>query len=122
MPRSSPVMTGLPRSVGFCICSDDAKNASPSICKIARGNERILKGDIRALVLANNSLYDSNNFQVFFRIYGLVCTIGRLKIKAVLSLPKIFHRPLTIDLGDNDASHLWAIGTFHDDQITLLNT
>src|SRR5205823_860315 len=38
MPRSLPVTTGRPCSFGRRDCSQDAKNASPSMCTIARGN------------------------------------------------------------------------------------
>ena len=37
MPRSLPVTTGRPWSFGRRDCSQEAKNASPSMCRMARG-------------------------------------------------------------------------------------
>src|SRR3989338_4678515 len=40
IPRSLPVMTALPRNCGFFATSHEAKKESPSMCNMARGNER----------------------------------------------------------------------------------
>src|SRR5215813_7837914 len=97
MPRSLPVTTGRPCSLGRRDCSQDAKNASPSMCTMARGNEWRVSGSISG-VLTDNRTYYRRDFKLFLWMNQLEILIRRLQESQASAPAKIFHGPCTIDL------------------------
>src|SRR5262249_13827042 len=103
MPRSLPVMTGLPCNCGSRACSQAAKNASPSICITARGKECSVRGRSSFIaVFADHTNDHGGNFKFFFGIEGFFFFFRAFKVDFAPSLAEIFHRPGMIDLSDDD--------------------
>src|SRR5262245_16628264 len=101
MPRSLPVITGLPCNCGSRACSQAAKNASPSMCMMARGKECSVRGLSSFIaVFADHANDHGGNFEFLFRIEGFVSLVGRLQVDFAATLTEILHRPGVIDLGD----------------------
>src|SRR5437879_3870751 len=101
MPRSLPVTTGRPWSFGRRDCSHEAKNASPSMCTIARGNECRVSGSILG-VLADHRTHHSRDLQLLGRVNGLKILIRCLQEHCTTAPPEIFHGPFPDDLGDHN--------------------
>src|ERR671932_317321 len=99
MPRSLPVTTGRPWSLGRRDCSHEAKNASPSMCRIARGNEDRVSGSISS-VLTNDSPHHRGDLQLLLRMNRREVFIGCLQEHLPAALPEILHGPLSVHLGD----------------------
>src|SRR2546427_8009163 len=94
IPRSFPVITGLPLSFGSRDCSQDAKKASPSIWTMARGKPWMESGAfcmVRALslragvwfewdlgpsVFSDDGFDDGGDAQFFLRHDGVVFLVG----------------------------------------------
>src|SRR5262245_31432777 len=101
MPRSLPVTTGRPCSLGRRDCSHDAKNASPSMCTMARGKVARVSGSISG-VLADNRTHHGRDLQLLGRVDGLEVLIGCLQEHGTAALPEILHGPLAVHLGDDN--------------------
>src|SRR5215470_11296143 len=97
MPRSLLVTTGRPCSLGRRDCSQDAKNASPSMCIIARGNAWRVSGSI-SRILTDNRAHHRCDLQLLGRVDGLEILIRRLQEYRASALAQIFHGPLPVDL------------------------
>src|SRR6267142_4424037 len=102
IPRSFPVITGLPLSAGSRDCSQDAKKASASMCTMARGKPWMESGAfcIRALVPANNRSYDGRNCKLLFGNNRFERGIGGIENNLAVLAAEIFHGPLAVYLGN----------------------
>src|SRR5262244_2588243 len=103
MPRSLPVTTGRPWSFGRRDCSHEAKNASPSMCTMARGKLCRVSGSILR-ILTNHGSHHRGDLQLFLRMNRLEILIGCLQEHLPSALPQIFHGPLPVNLGDHDVA------------------
>src|SRR5437763_9924159 len=103
MPRSLPVTTGRPWSFGRRDCSQEAKNASPSMCTMARGNVESVSGSISG-VLTDHRTHHGRNLQLLGRVDRLKLLIGRFEEHLPAAPPEIFHGPLPVHLGDHDVA------------------
>src|SRR5262249_5103491 len=101
MPRSLPVTTGRPCSLGRRDCSQDAKNASPSMCTIARGKVARVSGSISG-VLTDNRTHHRGDLQLLSRVDRLEILIRCLQEHRTTALAEIFDGPLPIHLGDDN--------------------
>src|SRR4029453_13353542 len=101
MPRSLPVTTGRPWSFGRRDCSQDAKNASPSMCTMARGNEARVSGSISG-VLTDHRTHHRCDLQLLLGMNRLEILIGCLQEHPASALAKIFDGPLPVHLGDDN--------------------
>src|SRR5207248_2226044 len=101
MPRSLPVTTGRPCSFGRRDCSQDAKNASPSMCRMARGNVERVSGSISG-VLTDHRTHHGCDLQLLGRVDRLKILIGCLQEYPASALAEKFHGPLAIHLGDDN--------------------
>src|SRR5467141_1465337 len=102
MPRSLPVTTGLPLSVGLTACSQDAKKASASMCRMARAKERSVSGcigwsSVSARVFAHDGGDHRDDFQLLLRHDRLITWIGSRQIQCLAALAQIFHGPFAIN-------------------------
>src|SRR5215510_9048794 len=103
MPRSLPVITGLPCNCGSRACSQEAKNASPSIWRTARGKECSVRGvSLFIAVFADHANDYGCNFEFLFGIEGFVSLVSGFQINFPAPLAKVFHRPGMIDLRDDN--------------------
>src|SRR5712692_3283759 len=108
IPRSLPVITGLPCKWGLRDCSQDAKKASPSIWRMARGNECSVSGVSVISVFANRRDDYSSNLQLLRGIDRLVFFVGGLQPDLPPPLAQILHGPPLVDL-DNDNIPVFGI-------------
>src|SRR4029453_19034128 len=102
MPRSLPVTTGLPLSLGLTACSQDAKKASASMCRIARGKAWSVRGCIpsalgKARVFADHGGDHRDDFQLLLGDNRLIARVGRLQVKALAALTQGFHGKFAIN-------------------------
>src|SRR5262249_52987690 len=93
IPRSLPVITGLPWSCGSRDCSHEAKNASPSICRMARGKACSVSGGSAMSVFPHSGDDDRSDMELVHRIHGLVLFIRRFQPDFPASFAKRLHRP-----------------------------
>src|SRR5438309_594339 len=116
IPRSFPVITGLPLSFGSRDCSQEAKKASPSIWTMARGKPWMESGGfcmVRALsvhafwlgapsVFSDDGFDDGGDAKLLFGRDGLVFLVGGHEDDVVAALTEIFHSPVAVNFGDHD--------------------
>src|SRR5215475_12719964 len=103
MPRSLPVITGLPWSLGSRACSQEAKKASPSIWTMARGKEWSVNGMSSFIaVFADDGNNYSNDLELLFGVEGFVALVGRFQVHRAAALAEIFHGIGVVDLRDDD--------------------
>src|SRR5919202_1928309 len=121
MPRSLPVTTGRPWSLGRRDCSQEAKNASPSMCRIARGNEERVSGSISG-VFTDNRTHHSRDLQFLSRVNRLKILIGCFQKYRPTALAKKFHGPLAIDLGNDNITIARFCPTFDQEHIPRQDT
>ena len=117
IPRSLPVMTGLPLSFGSRACSQDAKNASPSMWTIARGKpwmESGVSGIVRRLVFSDDGFYDRGDTQVLFGGNGVVLLVAGFQRDLASPLSEVLYRPGAVYLGDDNIAILGLASAFNE--------
>src|SRR5712692_172525 len=117
IPRSLPVITGLPCKWGLRDCSQDAKKASPSIWRMARGKEWSVRGGSTISVFANRGDDYGGNLQLLRRINRPVLFVGGFEPELAPPFAQILHRPPLIDLRDHDIAVLGIRAPFDQHEI-----
>src|SRR5712692_2311034 len=113
IPRSLPVITGLPCKWGLRDCSQDAKKASPSIWRMARGKAWRVSGGSAILVFTDRSNDYSSNLQLLRRIDRFVFFVSGFQPDLPPPLTEILHRPALVDLRNHNIA-VFGIGAPFD--------